>query len=402
MSDANRVGLAYVVESTYGTTPSGPPTLKNLRFTSESLQKKTSTVTSQELRSDRNTTDLIRVDQNAGGDMQIEFSYSAYDDLMEYALLSDATWPSAVDISHNSGSDAITIATSGSNFTLTLTTTNWVALGLNATTSVGKWVRLASFTAAANNGYAKIVSITGSNKVLTVTQLAMSAGTQNSGTVTVRQMPEIKTGVTLKSMSIEKSYTDLSSTFAVYTGMCIDGFSLDFAVGAVAKGSFSLIGKNEVSGSATVGTGTNTAAPTFSVMNTVDHISALMEGGTALSITKLSLALKNNLRARGQIATLGAISIGTGAIEVTGSIEAYFTSNTLLDKYRNMTATSLALKIVDASSNAYVIDLPNVKFSDGKAVSTGINTDVFLTLNFTAIMHSTELIAMRIARSTAP
>lgn len=400
MSDANRVGLAYVVESTYGTTPSGPPTLKNLRFTSESLQKKTSTVTSQELRSDRNTTDLIRVDQNAGGDMQIEFSYSAYDDLMEYALLSDATWPSAVDISHNSGSDAITIATSGSNFTLTLTTTNWVALGLNATTSVGKWIRISGMTAAANNGYAKIVSVT--TTVLTVTQLAMSAGTQSSGSVAFRQMPEIKTGVTLKSMSIEKSYTDLASTFAVYTGMCIDGFSLDFAVGAVAKGSFSLIGKNEVSGSATVGTGTNTAAPTFSVMNTVDHISAFMEGGTALSITKLSLALKNNLRARGQIATLGAISIGTGAIEVTGSIEAYFTSNTLLDKYRNMTATSLALKIVDASSNAYVIDLPNVKFSDGKAVSTGINTDVFLTLNFTAIMHSTELIAMRIARSTAP
>lgn len=400
MSDANRVGLAYVVESTYGTTPSGPPTLKNLRFTSESLQKKTSTVTSQELRSDRNTTDLIRVDQNAGGDMQIEFSYSAFDDWMEYALLSDATWPSAVDFNVNSATNNITIAASGSNFTLTAASSVWISSGLSATTSVGKWIRISGMTAAANNGYAKIVSVT--TTVLTVTQLAMSAGSQSSGTVAFRQMPEIKTGVTLKSMSIEKSYTDLSSTFAVYTGMCIDGFSLDFAVGAVAKGSFSLIGKNEVSGSATVGTGTNTAAPTFSVMNTVDHISALMEGGTALSITKLSLALKNNLRARGQIATLGAISIGTGAIEVTGSIEAYFTSNTLLDKYRNMTATSLALKIVDASSNAYVIDLPNVKFSDGKAVSTGINTDVFLTLNFTAIMHSTELIAMRIARSTAP
>lgn len=400
MSDANRVNLAYVVESTYGTTPSGPPTLKNVRFTSESLQKKTTTVTSQELRSDRNTTDLIRVDQNAGGDVNFEFSYAAFDDWLEYGLLADATWPSAVDFNVNSATNNITIATSGSNFTLTAASSVWISSGLNATTSVGKWIRISGMTNAANNGYAKIVSVT--TTVLTVTQLAMSAGTQNSGTVAFRQMPEIKTGVTLKSMSIEKAYTDLSSTFAVYTGMCIDSFSLDFAIGAVVKGNFSFIGKNEVSGSSTVGTGSNTAAATNGVLNTVDHITAFMENGSSLSITKLSMSLKNNLRARGQIATLGAVSVGTGAIEVTGSIEAYFTSNTTLDKYRNMTATSLALKILDSAGNAYVIDLPNVKFSDGKAVSTGINTDVFLTLNFTAIMHSTELIAMRIARSTAP
>lgn len=53
MSDTNRIRLAYGAESTYGTAPSGNPA-KELRLTSESLKQDTGTVTSGEIRNDRN------------------------------------------------------------------------------------------------------------------------------------------------------------------------------------------------------------------------------------------------------------------------------------------------------------------------------------------------------------
>lgn len=400
MSDANRVGLAYVVESTYGVTPSGPPTLKNLRWVNESLKQRTGSVTSQEVRADRQVSDLVRTELSAGGDISVELSYGAYDELFEYALESDATWTTAVDFTVNSATINITIAASGSNFTLTRASGSWITDGLSATTSPGKWMRFSAMTLAANNGYAKVVSVTAT--VLTVSSLAMSATTQSSGTVSFRQMAEIKNGVLLKSLAIEKSFQDLSNTFSILNGMCIDTLALDASIGSILKGTIGFLGKKEASATATAGTGTNTAAPTNAVMNTIDNITGIFQGGAAFAITKLTLELKNNLRARQQIGTLGAISIGTGTVAVTGSIEAYFTSQAQLDLYRNWTKTSLAVKLIDSASNAYVIDMPEVILSDGEAVGGGINTDVMAKFTFTAFMDPTELTTLRIARSPNP
>lgn len=406
MSDANRVGLAYVVESTYGVTPSGPPTLKNLRYVSESLKQKTATIKSQEVRADRQTSDIPRVGLDVAGDIQGEFSYDAYPDFYEWGFQADATWSAALDIVHNSATDNIVVAASGSNFTLTLTTTNWVTLGFSLTADVGKWVKLGStanpWTAAGNNGYAKIVSVGGSgNKVLTLSGLAMTAGTQSTGSVAVRRCSQIVNGTTFKSFSLEKSFPDLTNEFVVEKGCAIDGMSWDISIGAVAKTSFDIIGKSETGASATAGTGTNTAVTTAAVMNTVDHISGVLEGGAVLGITKFSMQYKNNLRARQQVGTLGAISIGSGSIDITGTLEAYFTSKAQMDKYRNFTADTLAIKFVDSAGNAHILDLMQLKFTDGEQTGSGLNQDVFMKLQFTAYLNATEVLTARMVRSVA-
>lgn len=403
MSDANRVGLAYVVESTYGTTPSGPPTLKNLRYVSESLKQRTTTIKSQEVRSDRQTSDIPRVGLDVGGTIEGEFSYDAYPDFYEWGFQADATWSSALDITINSATINITIAASGSNFTLTRASGSYITDGFSATLDVGKWVKLGStanpFTLAANNGYAKIVSV--SALVLTVSSLAMSAATQSSGTVAIRRCSQIVNGTTFKSFSLEKSFPDLSSEFVVEKGCAIDGMSWDISIGAVAKTSFDIVGKSETGTSATAGTGTNTAVTTAAVMNTVDHISGVLEGGTVLGITKFTMKYANNLRARQQVATLGTISVGSGSIDITGTLEAYFTSKTQMDKYRNFTADTLAVKFVDSAGNAHILDLMQLKFTDGEQTGAGLNQDVFMKVQFTAYLNATELLTARMVRSVA-
>jgi hypothetical protein len=93
MTDSSQTRLAYIAESTYGTTPS-TPVFKNLRFTSESFNPAIQYVSSNEIRSDRNVPDMTRVGQDAAGEFGFELSYGSFDDILESLLFS--TWSTNV------------------------------------------------------------------------------------------------------------------------------------------------------------------------------------------------------------------------------------------------------------------------------------------------------------------
>ena len=69
LQSTNRVKLSKVRESTFGVTPTSP-VFKTQRQTSSSLALNPQTVVSNEIRSDRQVTDLILVGLQAGGDVR--------------------------------------------------------------------------------------------------------------------------------------------------------------------------------------------------------------------------------------------------------------------------------------------------------------------------------------------
>lgn len=82
MSDTNRVGLKIIEETVPGTTPA-TPAWETLRMTgAPSLAFTPITVTSNEIREDRNVQDLILVGAEAGGDTNHELSYGALDTIL--------------------------------------------------------------------------------------------------------------------------------------------------------------------------------------------------------------------------------------------------------------------------------------------------------------------------------
>ena len=86
MSDANRVSVIYVAESTYGQTPVDSPNWNTARFTSETFGAETQTAESEEVRADRMTSDLIKTGLNPAGTLGIELSDGTYDDFLEAVL----------------------------------------------------------------------------------------------------------------------------------------------------------------------------------------------------------------------------------------------------------------------------------------------------------------------------
>lgn len=82
MSNASQTRIAYVVESTYGTTPA-TPTFETARIIGESLGANIDNITSNELRADRNVSDLVQVGGSSGGALNFELSYGSFDDFLE-------------------------------------------------------------------------------------------------------------------------------------------------------------------------------------------------------------------------------------------------------------------------------------------------------------------------------
>jgi len=388
MSDADRVGLAYYVESTYGVTPAGNPTIQDLRYTSESLRQDTGSVSSAEIRSDRQVTDVIRTSVSSQGDIALELSYSAYDEWLQAGLLS-AAWSSTATETDTDISAANTdnsLNTAGGDF---------VADGFLA----NQWIKVSGFTGdTTNNGYMKIVSVATGKMIVSGKTLVDDAAGES---VTILMGAQIVNGTTLSTFTIEKVFADLASEFALYNGCAIDSVALNIATEAIVTGTFGFMGKQAVSAAATFGDGSNDAAATNDIMNTVDDITSILEGQATYATTAFSMTLGNNLRTRLQVGTLGAVSVGTGKVALSGTLQAYYATKTLMDKYLNDTATSLAVVFEDGDGNAYIIDMPQVKFTSGQRVAGGENTDVIADMAFTAYREATEDITIRIARFAA-
>ena len=391
MGDADRVGLAFKEETVFGTVPAGNPAIDDLRFTGETLAQETTSVESAEIRDDRQISDVIRTSIQAGGDVNFEMSYDAYDEFLAAALQS-AAWSSAVTV--------------GPAATISATAPDQIddsGSGMGSITA-GSWIRISGFTTTGlvNNTFFKV--LTAAAGALTTYQQTVATKAA-SDSVTIVQGAQITNDTTITTYSIEKTYTDLSNEFAVYSGMAIETFTLEMALESIITGTFGFMGKTEVSAAATYGSGTNNAAPTNDVMNVVDDILDIQLDYADHSATQFTIELTNNLRNRLELGELGAVSQGAGKCKVTGTLQAYFEDSTNIDKYLGDTPVSLTVILQDGGGtdygNTYIIDLPQCKFTSGPRSATGENTDVIEDLAYTAYMDATTLKTIRIVKFAA-
>jgi hypothetical protein len=93
--------------------------------------------------------------------------------------------------------------------------------------------------------------------------------------------------------------------------------------------------------------------------------------------------------------------LGKGALNISGTLKAYFATAALMDKYLNFTASSLAFLVNDTAGNAYVFDLPEVKYTDGQRCSGGQSQECMADMKFSASRDATENVTIRIVKFAA-
>jgi len=210
-ASSNRSKVSYVQEVTPGVTPANPA-FKELRVTSNELVPQLTRVESNEIRVDRQVSDWILTQVASNGNIGLEMSFKAFDDMIEAAF--QGTWLNK---------PVITVKTADTEISDVAATTITVASG-GTNFKTGHLTMHSGFKTAANNGLFRVTSSTGTTIVYP------------SSTFSVETDP-IPVGAEVRVVGFQGASGDLKAT--------VDGLSttaLDFTTFGLNVGEWVKIG----------------------------------------------------------------------------------------------------------------------------------------------------------------
>lgn len=387
LATSDRTSLWVIPEVTWGVTP-GAGNITALRILSESLSANIETKVSEEIRSDRATSDLVPVGQEAGGSIEFEMSFGAYDDLIEGAMFEDF----AADIAITSITTDISVVNATGKLTSTLATKfDDIVVGMS--------FLLKGYTAngGENNGiYTCVSKVDGQD--INVLPVPPSDETSTGTEVEIHNESAVN-GVTAKSFTIERRIPDATvPEYFKFPGSMISTLNLDYEFGNILKGSFELLCKDGISSTTALAGLTDVPAATGDVYNSVSNLKNIIIGGVASTqeYMKLGININNNLRGQKAIGSLPNIGVGAGSMDITGPIEIYFQDGSEFTKFSGNTAFSLSFVIEDEAGNAYAFSFPRVKYESLTVATEGKNNDLIAKGTWRALLDPTQSIMMRI------
>ena len=370
-ADSSSAVLSIKRETTFGTPETGD--FNEFRFTGESLNYNIDTVESQEIRPDRQVPDLIRVNAGAGGDVEFEMSYGAFDEILEGLFLN--AWSNeykAVDV-------AGSLITASRQ--LTLTGENPGGSGLVG----GQWIRV---TTPTQSLYLLVESIVSD----TITYAPTSETVQDETATMSISASRLTIGITktLNQFTINKGFPDVNQYFQ-YNGQRCGSMALNIATEAIMTGTFTFEGLSSTN-KATPYETSILPGPGNDVMSAVANVFNIRKDGVVkpFEIQTMTLNLANALRSQTAIGTLGAVGIGIGRAAVTGDVSAYFEDAQLFDDLRNGTEFSFDFRLQDTAGNAYVITMFRVKMASLEVTAGAIDQDVMADGTYQAILETDQ------------
>jgi hypothetical protein len=288
-------------------------------------------------------------------------------------------------------SDELDIAVNSSKMTLTGGTNGAIL----QTLKVGSWIWIGGDNtnhqfSAANSGFARVSATTSVSASFDKTTFnpVIDAGAGKSIRIFVSSFYANainSSGIITKSYHLERQVgNDGTGTQSQYvTGAVANEFSMSFKSKDKISADLSFIGLNSEERTGTQGI--KSGARTSIASNEASYNSSLDVYRAALApfnpavlnspksigfVTDLKFGIKNNVSALEAIGETTGFNINIGSFEVTGDLEAYFTSFAAVSAIKNN--SDMTLDIIISSPNdtnsyhAKIIDIPLIEIGNGK------------------------------------
>jgi len=352
---AKQVG--YKKETTWGTL-AGNTSGKLLRRVTASFNLVKDAYESGEIRTDRQIADYRHGVRSAEGSLNGELSPATYADFMGSIVGKDfVAGPSATGLS-------VTIAQSGSLYTVTRATGSWLAEGFQ----VGMIVRLSGTGLDAANASKNLLIASMTATVLTVAVVNGStltaegpiASVSANGTGKVTYVPA--SGHTDDSYTVEEWYADIAQS-EVYTGMKLNSMAVQLPATGLTTVDFGFAGKDLTQKGTTQYFTSPTAQNSNGIFAAVNGV-MLVAGQPVALVTSADFTVERATENATAVGSNSIAEIFTGRIRVTGNLSVYFQDATFRGYFDAETPVTLVLALTtDSTANSQFVTftLPKVK-----------------------------------------
>lgn len=373
--------VAYKKESSWGTL-AGATGAKQLRRVTADFNLTKEAYTSNEITPSMQTIDMRHGVRSAEGSLSAELSPGTYSDFMASVLARDFSTGGTTT------GASVTIAASGSFFTLTRDAGSWLTDGFY----VGNLVRLTGAGLDPANVGNNLLVVTLSALVMTVKVLSsvplVAEGPIASVNAAIvgKQTYVPLTGHTDDSYTVEQWYSDIAQS-EVYTGLKIGSFSIDLPATGLVTSSMSFTGKNLESTGNTQYFTTPAATNTEGIFAAVSG--ALIVNGVAVAlVTSMSINIERALEAANVVGSNFAADVFTGKINVTGNMSVYFEDATFRDYFDDEAKVSIIMALTTGSekdAEAVVFTMGKVKINSGTGQDAELG--ILRSMDFQALQN---------------
>lgn len=387
---SNRTAIRLVAETNFNETPANPA-FKSVRYTGESVAFNRRSVTSNEIRDDRMTSDLVAVGADVGGDVNIELSYESFDDVIAAALCS--SWGAPVG-----GVSTIKNGVERKSFTLQKHFQD-LAIPIFQSFSgcrIGG-LTLDFQTAQILTGKFSVMGCTALNSTVQFAGATVAyPGDGNTPMNAVTNLSQIeKDGGRLTAITVTNGGTGYTDVTVSFTG---GGGSGATAEAVLSAGVITdIVITNPGSG--------YTTAPTVVITDAgagVDATATAVIGGPMpAKIKSMSMELNNNLRGQEAVGSLGYIGIALGRLEITGNIELYFEDANEYQTFLDNDDFKFSFVVQDVDGNSYKFIFPRVKYEEGTILSGGLDQDLMVNGKWRALADEYTDCMIEIERTAA-
>ncbi len=372
-ADGSQSGLAFKEETVPGTAATGKYTAIN--FVSEDLSYDKEQKTSESIRPDRQTLDLVPVSASIGGGPKTEFQADNIDFLIPGFLWAATDWTAPITLTQ-SISFAIE-ASAGIGGTITFGAGD-APLAL----VVGQFIWLNGQSDPANIGPLRIKSI-----VDQVVQVYSPLATEAGVTATLGGK-FASNGVLKRYFSGERSNFDIGEHF-LYTGLVPGKLSFDVNFGEFIKVDLSFSGMDEVQSTAQKSSPTPDSPTTNPVLTAGASVAAVYLDDTKVTsclVKQIVFSIDNQTVGRGAIGSLAPCDVRGKAIKVEGKFTMYFNDGIEYAKYKNSTAFSVSVSVFDSDGKEMAVHLARCKYNKATANVTGMEDEVLLEADFVGLV----------------
>lgn len=344
----------------------GSGSFKTARFTSENYSGTPETTESQNIRTDRLSSGQVVTSLAVEGGHSFELAKeTAIEDFMESAMYNVWTTSSLKSATMTIDTTAQTITRASGSFT-----TDGVV--------VGDFVKLTNFAATGNNVVVMIMEVTSATVVKYAGPTGMSDVTSDAANFQV--CDKISIGTTKKSMTVEKTFTDLTNKALIYKGCIVSEMEMNLEYGSLITGSFKTMGNDyDIADAASEFASYNeyfaSAATSQSMNGSVDMpFLATNVTGTweqdAFCIQSLKLALNNNLTTLNCIGREAPDDYSPGNAQISVSLSSYLKDSNWSMIAKKLTQEAFALGFETKNSDGwygFYIPALQVTFDDPQA-----------------------------------